>query len=305
MTQSNQPLHPIALGTIFLGSDNLIRHLDFQTTSFALHEAVARGSNFLDTSYFYGLGECERLLAPFIKYHGRDRLFVSTKAGHHFSQGKWSFKSSADFLTQSIEAALERLDTDYLDLFTVHSLEESDSLDESLEVLMNYKDKGILRHIGLHEASLNTLGFMNQTNAIDVYFGHYSVFNASAEQAIFPYLLEHSIAFIPYLPLKKGLHDDRPGLDLGRNPSIEYPLHSVQHRALCDRIRFKTRQLQPLADRYHTSMASLLRAYYLEHPLIETLIADIKTKVHVKNYYDCLEINLSLHDIQRIQRIFA
>lgn len=101
--------------------------------------------------------------------------------------------------------SLRRLKTDYIDLLYIHFPDEHTPKNEAIGALKELKDEGKIRAIGVSNFSLAQLQEANQDSYVDVYQGHYNLIHREAEKELFPYVLEHNIAFIPYFPLASGL----------------------------------------------------------------------------------------------------
>src|SRR5690606_20779714 len=113
--------------------------------------------------------------------------------------------NSPEFLRDTVEASLKRLQTDYIDLFYIHSPDAKTPKYEAVGALKELKDEGKIRAIGVSNFSLAQLKEANQDGYVDVLQGHYNLLNRNAEQEYFPYTIENQISFIPYFPFASGL----------------------------------------------------------------------------------------------------
>lgn len=111
-------------------------------------EALDLGVNLFDTSPHYGLHRSEEVLGRAIAHHPRDAYMIATKCGRLGDH--WDF--SADAIRRSIPESMERLGIDYIDLIQCHDIEEGDVDQvrrEALPVLREFKEQGIVKHIGI------------------------------------------------------------------------------------------------------------------------------------------------------------
>lgn len=110
------------------------------------------GVTMFDTATSYGGGGAEGMLAAAIKGR-RDRVLVSTKAGMPSGAGPNDLGLSRHNLTRSIELSLRRLDTDYIDVFQVHTFDASTPVEESLATLDSFVKAGKVRYVGVSNFS--------------------------------------------------------------------------------------------------------------------------------------------------------
>ena len=123
----------------------------------AVHVAVENGINFIDVSPYYGYLMAETVLGKALKDIPRDRYYLSTKVGRYGKDGVNTWDYSARRATESVYESMERLNVDYIDLINVHDIEFQEELpgglqkivDETLPALVELREKGIVRHVGI------------------------------------------------------------------------------------------------------------------------------------------------------------
>ena len=120
----------------------------------AIQKALAMGCNFFDTADVYGWGHSEELLAKALKGR-RDLAFIATKGGSDFYQGFGYQTFTNEYVRFALEKSLERLKTDYIDLYQLHNPPDEIIKDESTyEVLVRLKEEGKIRAWGLSVTTL-------------------------------------------------------------------------------------------------------------------------------------------------------
>ncbi|MEU5900289.1 aldo/keto reductase [Streptomyces venezuelae] len=115
-----------------------------------LRTAVLLGANLFDTADFFGFGHSERLLGRLVAEVGRTSVLLSSKAGR--VRGTAPHPYAAPALRHRLEQTLENLDTEYVDLYSLHSLDFGNSdqyLDVAIEQLLAFRSVGCVRAIGM------------------------------------------------------------------------------------------------------------------------------------------------------------
>lgn len=199
-------INPVGLGTNAVGGHNLFPNLDEDEGKGLVAEAIDSGINFIDTAYIYGQGRSEELVGQVIaEKKARDKIILATKGAHKLVDGKVEIDNSPEFLKQTVEASLKRLQTDYLDVFYIHFPDEKTSKNEAVSALKELKDAGKINAIGVSNFSLEQLKEANQDGYVDVIQSEYNLLKRGAEEELLPYVVEHGLSLIPYFPLASGL----------------------------------------------------------------------------------------------------
>lgn len=122
----------------------------------AIHEALESGVNFFDTADTYGLGESERTLAKGLGSHRKD-VIISTKFGVRTGGGKTVYDNSPEYIEQALNASLERLGTDYVDIYTIHYRDGVTPIADVVGKLEQLKEQGKIRYFGLSNIHADTM----------------------------------------------------------------------------------------------------------------------------------------------------
>lgn len=296
-------VHPIGLGSNAIGGHNLYENIDEEISKKIVHTGIDQGMNFIDTAYFYGLGRSEELIGDVMKEHGkRDDFVVATKASYTFVDEKIVHVNDPDFLTRSVDESLRRLKTDYIDLFYIHFPDEKTPKYEAVGALERLRETGKIRAIGVSNFSLQQLEEANQDGYLDVVQGHYNLFNRDAESEIFPYLLEHSLSFIPYFPLAKGILTGKYTRDTPLTEQQKrHPLFKAE--SYFSNLE-KVDELRQISKEKNTEVAHLVLAWYLTRGPIDAVIPGAKTPEQIIHNGKAADVHLTEKEIERIDTVF-
>src|SRR5438132_10828197 len=135
-------IFPLSLGTNVLG-----RTIDESTAFAVLDTYVEAGGNCIDTADIYSVGESELTLGRWMKARGnRDQVIIATKLGMRMAPGKQGL--SRRYMFEEVEASLQRLQTEYIDLYQAHQDDMETPLEETLQAFDELVRKGKVRVIG-------------------------------------------------------------------------------------------------------------------------------------------------------------
>ncbi|MBN8209647.1 aldo/keto reductase [Bacillus sp. NTK071] len=301
--KSGLQANPIGLGTNAVGGHNIYPNLNEETGKDLVRAALDNGINLLDTAYIYGPERSEELVGQVIKERGsRDDIVLATKGAHEFKGEKVVYNNSPSFLKQSVENSLQRLQTDYIDLFYIHFPDEDTPKVEAVGALKDLKDEGKIKSIGVSNFDLDQLKEANQDGYVDVLQSHYNLFKREAEQDLLPYTAEQGISFIPYFPLASGLlagkYDENTTFDDFRS---ENPL--FQGETFKANLK-KVDQVRQIANAKGVDVAHVVLAWYLTRDSIDVLIPGAKRQEQVVDNLKTLDVRLTGEEIQRIDSIF-
>jgi aryl-alcohol dehydrogenase-like predicted oxidoreductase len=175
-----------------------------------IQRALELGITFIDTAQIYGPLTNELLVGRAIQGH-RDEYVIATKfsrrmddaiAGDMSSVGPQD--GSAAHVRRSIEGSLERLGTDYIDLYYQHRVDPKVPIEETVGAMAELVKEGKIRHIGLSEAAPETIRRANAVHPITAVQTEYSLWSRDPEAEILPTCRELGIGFVPYSPLGRG-----------------------------------------------------------------------------------------------------
>lgn len=166
----------IGLGTNAVGGHNLYPDLNDETGKEVVRTALRNGITLLDTAFSYGRGQSEKLIGEVLQEaeFDRSRIIVATKAARDPEKDD-NFNNSPEFLTTSVETALQRLQTDYIDIFYIHFPDDTTPKNEAVAALHKLKEAGKIRSIGLSNFSLEQIKEANQDGFVDIVEDHYSL----------------------------------------------------------------------------------------------------------------------------------
>ena len=169
-----------------------------------IHRALDHGIDLIDTSDAYAAGKNEELVGRALK-DCRDKAILATKFGNvRLPDGTPGARGDADYARQSCEASLKRLGVDTIDLFYVHRIDPVVPIEETVGALADLKAEGKIRHIGLSEASPETLMRAHATHPIAALQTEYSLWSREAEETLLPLCAELGVGYVAYSPLGRG-----------------------------------------------------------------------------------------------------
>jgi aryl-alcohol dehydrogenase-like predicted oxidoreductase len=175
-----------------------------------IRRARELGITFLDTAQAYGPLTNEMLVGRAIKGH-RDEYVIATKFSSRMDAAVPGDLSSigprdgsAEHVRASIEGSLERLGTDYVDLYFQHRVDPKVPIEETVGAMAELVAAGKVRHIGLSEAAAETIRRANAVHPITAVQTEYSLWSRDPEAEVLPTCRELGIGFVPYSPLGRG-----------------------------------------------------------------------------------------------------
>ena len=174
-----------------------------------LHRALDLGCNFLDTSDMYGPHTNEQLLGKVLADR-RDEAFLATKFGIRIVPGEgdapWRrvIDGSPEYVRSACEASLQRLQVDHIDLYYQHRVDPNTPIEETVGAMAALVAEGKVRHIGLSEASAETIRRAHAVHPITAVQSEYSLWTRDVEDDVLPTLEELGIGLVAYSPLGRG-----------------------------------------------------------------------------------------------------
>src|SRR5579859_1172396 len=166
-----------------------------------IHRALELGITFLDTAEMYGRGVNEELVGRAIKGR-RDEVVVATKFIGAFSDRRPDGRP--EYIRTAIEGSLQRLGTDHVDLYYQHRVDPLTPIEETVGAMAELVAAGKVRHLGLSEASAETIRRAHAVHPIAALQSEYSLWTRDPEGEILDTCRELGIGFVSYSPLGRG-----------------------------------------------------------------------------------------------------
>ncbi|MFD2655977.1 aldo/keto reductase [Gracilibacillus thailandensis] len=296
-------INPIGLGTNAVGGHNLYPDLNEETGKELIRTAMNEGINFLDTAYIYGPGRSEELIGKVLTETGkRKEMIIATKGAHRPKGNDMITDNSPAFLKQTVEESLNRLQTDYIDLFYIHFPDEETPKDEAVGALFELKKQGKIRSIGVSNFSLEQLKEANKDGYVDVFQGEYNLINRQAEEELFPYLKEHGISFVPYFPLAAGLLAGK----YKKGDQFQDLRQNMEHfkGERFERELVRLEEVKQIAAAKGAETAHVVLAWYLKNPVIDAIIPGAKRPSQVSDNLKTLDVQLTDDEYNKIDQIY-
>jgi aryl-alcohol dehydrogenase-like predicted oxidoreductase len=200
-----QGLEVSAIGLGCMGMSEFYGPSDQATNLRVLNAALDIGINFLDTADGYGVGANERLLAKVLKTR-REEIVLATKFGYVRSpEGVLlGINGTPEYVQAACDASLKRLGVDHIDLYYQHRVDPRVAIEETVGAMADLVRAGKVLHLGLSEASANTIRRAAQVHPIAALQSEYSLWSRDLEDAILPTCEELGIGVVAYSPLGRG-----------------------------------------------------------------------------------------------------
>ncbi|WP_317928628.1 aldo/keto reductase [Halioxenophilus sp. WMMB6] len=176
---------------------------DPEAATALLQHAFDLGVRHFDTAALYGFGANETLVGKALKPY-RQQIHLASKCGMTGVGGKRVIDGRPETLMRTIDEALERLQTDHIDLYYLHRWDKSVPIEESVGALSRMCEAGKIGAIGLSEVSASTLRRAHAVHPIAAVQTEYSLWTRNAEIAVLDTCRELGAAFIAFSPLGRG-----------------------------------------------------------------------------------------------------
>jgi aryl-alcohol dehydrogenase-like predicted oxidoreductase len=284
-----------------MGMSEFYGDTDEQEATATIHRALELGVNFLDTADMYGPFTNERLVGRAIAGR-RDDVVIATKFGNLRGPNgeRLGIRGDAAYVREACEASLERLDTDRIDLYFQHRVDPEVPIEETVGAMAELVREGKVRHLGLSEASADTLRRAHAVHSITALQSEYSLWTRDLEERILPTVRELGIGFVAYSPLGRGFlsgrfrsPDDLPEGDFRRaNPRFQGE-NFKRNLQIVDRVR-------ELAGENDVTPAQLALAWVLHRGDDIVPIPGTKRRPYLEENVAASDIDLTEDDLRRL-----
>jgi aryl-alcohol dehydrogenase-like predicted oxidoreductase len=175
-----------------------------------IQRALELGANFLDTADAYGPFANEKLVGRAVEGR-RDDVVLATKFGHvRSAEGeRLGIRGDRLYVLASCDASLQRLGTDYIDLYYQHRVDPGTPIEDTVGAMAELVEAGKVRYLGLSEAAPDTIRRAYAVHPITALQSEYSLWTRDPENEVLPTVRELGIGFVAYSPLGRGFLSGR------------------------------------------------------------------------------------------------
>lgn len=280
-----------------------------QQAEACVHKAFDVGINFIDTANVYGRGAAESFLGEVLRGRDRGSYVLATKVFFPMSQSDQGL--SAAQIYKQIDASLQRLGTDYVDLYQCHRYDPNTPLEETMAALTAVVQQGKARYIGFSEWNPTqiqaALGLPNVEKFVSSQ-PQYSMLWRQPEAEVFPLCADHGIGQIVWSPLAQGVLTGKykpgatpPADSRAANDKMNWFMSELRR----DRVLSAVQNLQPIAQGLNLSMAQLALAWILRDRRVTSAIIGASRPEQVADNAAASGIELSSEVLQEIDRVLA
>jgi len=263
----------------------------------AIHRAIEKGMNWIDTAAVYGLGHSEELVARALKGMS-EKPYIFTKCGLVWDDArKTSQNLKAESIRMECEASLRRLNVDVIDLYQVHWPVDKD-LDEAWEMMEKLRSEGKVRYIGVSNYNVEQLKQSMKIAPVSSLQPPYSLLNREYEKEILPFCKENGIGVIVYSPMGSGLLTGAMTRErIAAMPSDDWRRNSnyFQEPALTQNLKL-VEKLKTIGAKYGRSAGEVAIAWTLQNPAVTAAIVGGRNAGQVEGISKAWDFRLSEED---------
>jgi aryl-alcohol dehydrogenase-like predicted oxidoreductase len=300
---------PLCLGAMMFGDWG---NQDHDESVRIIHRALDAGINFIDTADVYSRGESEVIVGKALAGGRRDNVVLATKVHGSMGDDPNQFGNSRRWIIREVEASLQRLNTDWIDLYQIHRPEPDTDIDETLGALSDLVHQGKVRYIG---SSTFPPSRVVEAQWVARERGHerfvteqppYSLLVRGIEADLLPTCRRHGMGVIPWSPLAGGWLSGRwrkgqeppTSTRADRIPS-RYDLSIPANQRKLDVVE----QLAVLAEEAGLTLVHLAIAFVIRHPAVTAAIIGPRTMEQLESQLGAADVTLEDAVLDRIDEI--
>lgn len=280
--------------------------LDQKTVDEMVGRALDAGINFIDTADVYSTGESETMLGKALKGR-RSNVVLATKVRGRMGEGPNDVGLSRLHITEAVEASLERLGTDYIDLYQIHRSDPLTDIEDTLRALDDLVRQGKVRYVGCSNLMawqlMKALG-ISRSEGLERFKctqSYYSLAGRELEKEMIPLLEDQGVGLLVWSPLAGGFLSGKFTRDKevaeGRRASFDFPpIDKEKAFDIVDVVR-------KIAEDHGASVAQVALAWVLANTAVTSVIIGARTLTQLDDNLGAVELSLSDDDLQALDKI--
>jgi len=269
----------------------------------AIHAALDRGVNWIDTAAVYGLGHSEEVVARALKGRSNKPL-VFTKCERVWNERREIGKSlKADSIRREVEGSLRRLQLDVIDLYQIHWPEPDEDIEEGWTAMAQLQREGKVRWIGVSNFNADQLRRVQAIAPITSLQPPYSMLAREIEGAVLPYTQANGIGVIVYSPMKSGLLSGAmTRARIAAMPDDDWRRRTPQFQEpRLTRNLELAEVLRAIGQRHGRTPGEVAIAWTLRHPAVTAAIVGMRSARQVEGVIGAADFRLAADEVQEIE----
>jgi aryl-alcohol dehydrogenase-like predicted oxidoreductase len=308
----------LCLGTMTFGEAGTggtwgaIADVDQDAADRIVEKSIAAGVNFIDTADVYSFGVSETILGQALQNLEvpRKDVVIATKVYGVMGEKPNDRGASRGHIMDSVEASLERLQVDHIDLYQIHATDSITPIDETLRAFDDLVSGGLVRYIGVSNWQAwrveKALGISERRGfaRFETVQAYYSIAGRDIEREIVPMMAEEKMGLMVWSPLAGGLLSGKygpgaPGNGEGRRASFDFPPVDKDRAWAC------VAAMRDVAAKHDASVAAVALAWILAKPFVTSVIIGAKRVEQLDQNLAAVELQLDAEDMARLDEVSA
>ncbi len=297
----------LCLGCMNFGSDAPWMIDDEERSREIIDRARELGINFFDTANVYSYGESEEIVGRALDDYERDELVIATKVYSRMGEGPNKQGLSRKHILDQCEASLERLETDYIDLYQIHRWDDQTPIEETLSALDHLIEEGLVRYVGASTMASWQFSKALYTADIEDYERftclqpEYNAVDRHEERNLLPICADQDIGVIPWSPLAGGFLTGKYDRDIEPDGDNRAATDEYTQARFTDENWEVLDAISEIADEKGKTPAQISIAWLCHKDLVDAPIIGPRRMDHLEENVGALEVSLTDEEIERIE----
>jgi Predicted oxidoreductases (related to aryl-alcohol dehydrogenases) len=302
----------ICLGCMSFGDPEIWMHdwlLDENESRKIIKKALNVGINFFDTANIYSLGVSEEFLGRAIKdFAKREEVVIATKVYNRMHEGPNGAGLSRKHIFQEVEASLERLEMDYIDILYIHRWDYDTPIEETMRALNDLVRAGKVLYLGASNMfawqfqKAQYVAEKNGWTQFSVMQGHYNLVYREEEREMNPYCKDSGVALVPYSPLAAGRLAREWEGDTKRSETDASAKRKYDSTEETDRKIIE--EIGRIAKKHNATRAQIAIAWLWEKGVVSPIVGVTKEK-YLDDFIEALDVHLDEEDMTALEEHYV
>jgi aryl-alcohol dehydrogenase-like predicted oxidoreductase len=259
-----------------------------------IHKALELGVSFFDSAPAYGAGHSELVLGQGLAGR-RHEAVISTKAS--------SGRMSAEELRAQLVESMQRMQTDYIDIYFIHWPNRQEPLARAMEALEGLRREGLIRAIGVSNFNVEMLEMASRYGTVDALQPPYNLIWRFAEEDVLPYCCDHGIGITTYSSLAQGMLTGTLRLTTTYRDGDSRPRSVLWQSENYGKCLYTVERLRPIAAELGVSVAQLALRWLVAQPGVSTALVGARTMGEIDENAGALGWDIPEGTLARVQEI--